>query len=82
MNIAIFDDVDLERRSKYSYLYDRIDRELTADNWMVIDEFESVREARVVSSCIYQRYGGEIEIKFRKYNEQGYESPTLYLRKY
>ena len=66
------------RRSKYRWLYDKIDRELKEGKTLIIENLEAIREARLVIAAIRRQYDN-IEIHLRKYSENGLDKPTIYL---
>ena len=67
------------RRSKYRHIYARIERELTADDWLVISDIGTIRESESLKQAIRRKFP-DIEIHGRKYNEKGFDHPQIYLR--
>lgn len=66
------------RRSKYRWVYDRIDKDLERDEILLIENIDTIREARLIIMAIKRQYDN-IEVHLRKYSESGLDKPTIYL---
>ena len=83
MNLMISTNVSLDqygRQSKYRHLYDLIEKNINAEEWVIIGDFYNVREAGNAGKAI-ARHFENLEVKLRKYNESGQLDPKLYIRK-
>lgn len=66
------------RTSKYRWLYEKIDQELKEGEVLLIENAESIKEARLLIAAIRRQYEN-MEIHLRKYNVSGFYKPTIYL---
>ena len=67
------------RCSKYRWLYDEIDEMLKEGETLVIENLDTVREARLHISAIRRQYDRLVDIRLRKYTVKGFVNPTIYL---
>lgn len=68
------------RQSKYRCLYDLIEKNINAEDWVVIGDFYNVREAGNAGKAI-ARHFENLQVQLRKYNECGQLDPKIYIRK-
>jgi len=68
------------RRSKYRWLYNEIDEKLKEGETLVIENLETNREAQLIITAIQRQYDN-MEIHLRKYTEDGFDNPQVYIKK-
>ena len=66
--------------SRYSQLYQEIDRELEKDGCIRIANFADFRTASNVYQVVRKHYQSET-IRFYKYNERGEIEPQIFIRR-